>query len=102
MLKERKKLILVVRETPFSTIHLKNMLSLSEAGAVILPAIPAFYHKPQTIQDQIDFISGKTLDSFGIDSDLFKDGDKEFFAKMIFAKCLILKISFTLILEPQV
>ena len=72
MLKERKKLILVVRETPFSTIHLKNMLSLSEAGAVILPAIPAFYHKPQTIQDQIDFISGKTLDSFGIDSDLFK------------------------------
>ncbi|NQY79210.1 MAG: UbiX family flavin prenyltransferase [Candidatus Caenarcaniphilales bacterium] len=72
MLKERKKLILVVRETPFSTIHLKNMLSLSEAGAVILPAIPAFYHRPQTIQDQIDFITGKTLDSFGIDSGLFK------------------------------
>ncbi len=72
MLKERKKLILVVRETPFSTIHLKNMLSLSEAGAVILPAIPAFYHRPETIQDQIDFITGKTLDSFGIDSELFK------------------------------
>ena len=72
MLKERKKLILVVRETPFSSIHLRNMLTLSDAGAVILPAIPAFYHRPHSIQDQVDFITGKTLDSFGIDSDLFK------------------------------
>ena len=72
MLKERKKLILVVRETPFSYIHLRNMLTLSDAGAVILPAIPAFYHRPHSIQDQVDFITGKTLDSLGIDSDLFK------------------------------
>ena len=72
MLKERKKLILVVRETPFSTIHLRNMLSLSEAGVIILPAIPAFYYRPHSLQDQIDFITGKTLDSFGIDSALFK------------------------------
>ncbi len=72
MLKERKKLILVVRETPFSSIHLRNMLTLSDAGAVILPAIPAFYHRPHSIQDQVDFITGKTLDSLGIDSDLFK------------------------------
>jgi len=72
MLKERKKLILVVRETPFSSIHLRNMLSLSDSGAIILPAIPAFYHRPHSIEDQIDFITGKTLDSFGIDADLFR------------------------------
>ena len=72
MLKERRKLVLLVRETPFSTIHLRNMLSLSESGAIILPAIPAFYYKPHSMQDHIDFITGKTLDSFGIDSELFR------------------------------
>ena len=48
------------------------MLSLSESGVIILPAMPAFYHKPSTIQEQIRFISGKTLDAFGIDSELFR------------------------------
>lgn len=71
-LKERRKLILVVRETPLNTIHLRNMCSLSEIGAVILPAAPGFYQKPKTIQDQVNFILGKTLDVVGVDHELFK------------------------------
>ncbi len=71
-LKERRKLILVVRETPLNTIHLRNMCTLSEIGAIILPAAPGFYQKPKTIQDQVNFILGKTLDVIGIDNELFK------------------------------
>jgi flavin prenyltransferase len=71
-LKERRKLIVVPRETPFNTIHLRNLLSLSEAGAVILPAMPGFYHKPETIEDIIDFVVGKVMDSLGIENNLFK------------------------------
>jgi flavin prenyltransferase len=71
-LKERRKLILVARETPFSTIHLRNMLCLSEIGAVILPATPGFYHNPISIQDQVNFVLGKTLDSFGIENESFQ------------------------------
>ncbi len=70
-LKERRKLVILARETPFSNIHLRNMLSLSEMGAVILPAAPGFYHKPQTIQDQINFVLGKTLDVLGIENEMF-------------------------------
>jgi flavin prenyltransferase len=70
-LKERRKLVLVARETPFSTIHLRNMLCLSEMGAVILPATPGFYHNPRSIQDQVNFVLGKTLDSFGIENESF-------------------------------
>ncbi len=71
MLKERKKLIVCPRETPFNDIHLKNMLSLINSGAVILPPIPAFYNKPQGIDDIINFITGKILDSLGIDNDMY-------------------------------
>jgi len=71
IIKERRKLVLVARETPLSTIHLRNMLTLSEMGAVVLPAAPGFYQHPKTIDDQVDFIVGKTLDAFGIEHELF-------------------------------
>ncbi len=66
MLKEQKKLILVPREAPFSTLHLENMLTLSRMNAVILPANPGFYHQPQTIEALIDFIVARILDQLGI------------------------------------
>jgi 4-hydroxy-3-polyprenylbenzoate decarboxylase len=65
-LKERRKLILVLRETPLSIIHLENMLRLSRAGAVILPANPGFYYRPKKIKDLIDFITARILDQLGI------------------------------------
>jgi len=71
-MKERRKLVLVVRETPFSTIHLENMLKLSKNGVIILPAMPAFYHFPNTIDDQINFVVSKTLDQFGIEAGLIR------------------------------
>ncbi len=71
-LKERRKLLILVREMPFGHIQLKNMLALSEAGAVVACASPGFYHKPQTIQDQVDFVVGRVLDQFGFDHRLFK------------------------------
>ncbi|MDH5766899.1 MAG: UbiX family flavin prenyltransferase, partial [Gammaproteobacteria bacterium] len=66
MLKERKKLILVPRETPFSDIHLENMLKLSRMDAVIMPANPGFYNKPESTDDLIDFLVAKVLDQLGI------------------------------------
>jgi 4-hydroxy-3-polyprenylbenzoate decarboxylase len=71
-LKERRELILVPRETPFNRIHLENLLRLSRAGAHILPAMPAFYHRPRTIEDLVDFLVGKILDSLGIKHQLFQ------------------------------
>ena len=71
-MKERRKLVLVVRETPFSTIHLENMLKLSKNGVTILPAMPAFYHFPDTIDDLINFVVSKTLDQFGIEAGLIR------------------------------
>ncbi len=66
-LKEGRKLVIVPRETPFSLIHLRNLTTLAEAGARIVPAIPAWYHKPQTIEDLVDFTIARALDQFDID-----------------------------------
>jgi len=71
-LKEKRKLVLVPRETPFNVIHLRNMLALAEQGVVIVPAMPAYYHKPKGINDLVDFVVGKVLDLLGIDHTLYK------------------------------
>ncbi|MFH0818257.1 MAG: UbiX family flavin prenyltransferase [Candidatus Micrarchaeota archaeon] len=71
-LKEHRKLILVPRETPLSPIHLENMLKLSKFGAVILPASPAFYGKPKSLDELIDFIVGRVLDQLGIKNSKYK------------------------------
>lgn len=72
MIKEGQPLILVPRETPLNTIHLRNMLTLSEIGVRIIPAMPAFYSKPKDIGDLVDFIVGKVLDSLKIENSLFR------------------------------
>lgn len=66
-LKERKPLVVVPRETPFSLIHLRNLTTLAEAGAHIVPAIPAWYHNPQTVLDLVDFVVARALDAFDLD-----------------------------------
>jgi 4-hydroxy-3-polyprenylbenzoate decarboxylase len=71
-LKERRKLVLVPRETPMSSIHLRNLAMLAEAGAVVLPAAPAFYGKPKAVGDLVDFIAGRVLDSLGIENRLYR------------------------------
>jgi 4-hydroxy-3-polyprenylbenzoate decarboxylase len=71
-LKEGRKLILVPRETPLDLVSLRNMVSVKEGGAVILPAMPAFYHKPTTIKELVDYIVGKILDQLGIEHSLFE------------------------------
>lgn len=71
-LKERRPLVLVPRETPLSAIHLRNMLTLAEAGAVILPACPGFYHRPRNIQGLVDHVVGKVLDILGIEHQLYR------------------------------
>ncbi|QJA05981.1 UbiX family flavin prenyltransferase [Thermosulfurimonas marina] len=65
MLKERRPLVLVVRETPFNLIHLRNMLAAAEAGAVIYPAMPAFYHRPRTLEDMVDFFARRLAEFLG-------------------------------------
>ncbi len=71
-LKEGRKLVVVPRETPLNILFLENLLKVARAGATVLPAAPGFYHRPRSLQDQVDFIVGKTLDQFGIDHDLFR------------------------------
>jgi 4-hydroxy-3-polyprenylbenzoate decarboxylase len=71
-LKEKRRLIVVPRETPLSTIHLRNMLTAAKLGIHVVPAMPAFYHKPKTIEDLVDFVVGRVLDSLGLEHDLFK------------------------------
>jgi flavin prenyltransferase len=70
-LKERRKLVLVVRETPLHLGHLRLMAEVTEYGAIVLPPMPAFYHRPKTISDLVDQTVGKVLDQFGIDHDLY-------------------------------
>ena len=71
-LKEGRKLILVIRETPLDLPGIKNMVSAKQAGAVVLPAMPGFYHKPKKIEDLVNFVVGKILDQLGIKHSLFK------------------------------
>lgn len=71
-LKERRKLVLMTRETPLNQIHLENMLKAHRAGAVILPACPGLYSRPQTIDELIDTMAGRALDLIGIENDVYK------------------------------
>ena len=72
MIKERRPLLLVPRETPLSAIHLENMLRLTRAGAQMVPAMPAFYHQPDSVIDMVDFVVGKVLDQLGVGHELYR------------------------------
>jgi flavin prenyltransferase len=74
-LKERRKLVLVPRETPLTIIQIENLLAVSRAGAVVLPAMPGFYHRPKTLDDLVNQLVGKVLDAFDIENDLFRRWD---------------------------
>ena len=71
-LKERRKLIVVPRETPLSVVHLRNLLTVAELGVAVVPAMPAYYHKPKKIGDLVDFVVGKVLDCLGVEHRLFE------------------------------
>ena len=71
-IKERRKLVIVPRETPLSLVHLRNLTALAEAGAIIAPAMPAFYQRPQGIDEIVNFVAGKVLDVLGVEHELFK------------------------------
>ena len=72
ILKERRKLVLLVRETPLSEVHLENMLKLARMGVTVMPPMPAFYNQPQTLDDMVDHIVARMLDQFGIEADFAK------------------------------
>ena len=84
ILKERRRLVLVVRETPLSEVHLENMLKLARMGVIMLPPMPAFYNHPQTVDDVVNHIVARVLDQFGIDSSFAKrwDGHMQTAAKI--------------------
>jgi 4-hydroxy-3-polyprenylbenzoate decarboxylase len=71
-LKEKRRLVIVPRETPLSTVHIRNMLEAAKLGVSVVPAMPAFYSKPESIGDMVNFIVGRVLDCFNIDHELFK------------------------------
>ena len=74
-LKERRPLVVVPRETPFTRATLRRLIELDELGAVVLPASPAFYHAPKAVQELVDFVAGKVLDVIGVEHDLFRRWD---------------------------
>jgi 4-hydroxy-3-polyprenylbenzoate decarboxylase len=76
-LKERRRLILVPRETPLNLIHLENMLAVTRAGAVVLPAMPGWYHRPTSLDDLVDFVVARICDQLGIDNDLIRRWGRE-------------------------
>jgi 4-hydroxy-3-polyprenylbenzoate decarboxylase len=82
-LKERRQLILVPREAPYSEIHLENMLKLTRMGAVIMPASPGFYHNPETINDLVDFVVARLLDHLGVDQKLMPRWGEEKVARKL-------------------
>jgi 4-hydroxy-3-polyprenylbenzoate decarboxylase len=75
-LKERRPLVLVPRETPLTQIHLRRLLELAEAGAIVVPAMPGFYSRPQTLQDAVDHVVGKVLSALGFEQTLFPPWDE--------------------------
>ena len=76
-LKERRRLVLVPRETPFNLVQLRNLTACAEAGATVLPAMPAFYTRPQSLQDAVDFIVGRVCDQLGVEHELPQAVGKE-------------------------
>jgi 4-hydroxy-3-polyprenylbenzoate decarboxylase len=74
-LKERRPLVMVPRETPLTQIHLRRLLELAEAGAVVVPAMPGFYSRPQSLQDAVDHVAGKVMSALGFEQDLFPPWD---------------------------
>lgn len=76
-LKERRRLVLVIRETPLSVVHLRNMLALAEAGAVVLPAAPGMYHRPGSVQDMVDFVVARVLQTMGVEQKLVRGWREE-------------------------
>ena len=83
VLKERRRLVLMVREAPLTLIHLRNMATVTEAGGVILPPAPAFYTRPTTIEELVDHSVGRALDQFGLDVDTFPRWNEEFRRKQL-------------------
>jgi len=75
-LKERRPLVLVPRETPLNAIHLENMLKLARLGATVLPPVPAFWNRPSSVDEVVDYFVGKILDQFGLEHDLYRRWDQ--------------------------